>query len=257
MATAISFDGNDLQASGILTSLIDHESQPEQDMKMYALAHASMSKIPYRSYPRKPIVLRGTLLASGIAAMDALADTFRAYFKGKDKNLDIGYNSTTRRYVCTAKRVVIQRPEGLNHAKFFVELVATEPFGRDTTTTMALNDTGNTSSSYSDTYSFLGNAPYQQPIVTITYTALTGGTAKTVTFANVTNGQQCSITRTWATNDILIIDATLKKVTVNGTEVDFSGAIPEFEVGSQSFSYSDNLTTRTFNYNIVYYKRYF
>lgn len=254
--TAVTFNSNDLQTANVITSTIRHESTGDIRLSLYELANANGSKVSSLFHSKKVIRLTGKIVDTGIVALDSRLDTFRSYFSGIDKNLDIGYNSGTRRYICTAKSIAISRDGGLNSADFDVELVATEPYGKDTSTTTALNATARTLALYNDAYTFLGSAPLQQPVVTITYTAITGGTNGTVSFGNSGTGQTLSITRTWVATDVLIIDTSLKKVTVNGIEVDFAGAFPEFEPGLRTMTYNDTLTTRTFNYNIVYYKRY-
>lgn len=254
--TTVSFAGNDLQTANIITSNVDHDKAPESNLKLYEIAHGDRSAIPYRSYPKKVIRLQGTIVGSGIADLDSRLDTFKAYFNGRDKNLDIGYNGGTRRYVATARSPRITRPGGLAFAYFDIEVIATEPFGRDTSTSSLLSVNARTLATYSDSFTFEGSAPIQLPIITIEYTALTGGTAKTVTVSNQNTGQALSVTRTWVVDDILVVDAALTKVTVNGIEVDFTGAFPEFETGSQTLDYLDDLTTRSFDIDVDYYRRY-
>ena len=257
MATNATFNSNDIQTTNILLSSIEHESMPDYIAKKYELAHGNKSVIPYINHPSKEITLRGTLIGTSIANLDALIDTFKSYFKGKDKNLDIDYNGGTRRYVCTLGNPIrIQREGGLAFAKFMVELICTEPFGKDTSNTTAVTATGRTLALYTDTYTFLGTAPVQYPIFTVTLTALTGGTAKTIILGNDSTGQALSVTRTWATDDVLVVDTFNNSVTVNDIEVDFSGAFPTFETGEHDISYSDDLTTRTLDYSVVYAKRY-
>lgn len=255
-ATNLSFAGNSLQSANILTDKIDHFSIPQKIVNIYALSHANRSSIAYTGYPSKKIVVTGTIIDSSIAALDSRLDTFRAYFLNQDQNLDIDYNGSTRRYIATVNTLSIDRPGGLLYATFSIEFVCTQPFGQDTAATTALTATGRTSSSYSDAYTFLGTAPYQLPVVTVTFTALTGGTAKSVAIGNAGTGETITVTRTWTASDVLVVDCLNQTVTVNGIAVDFTGAFPRFAPGSQSISYADTLTTRTFNitatYNVLY-----
>lgn len=396
MATAVSFDSNDLQTSSVITRDVVHENTPTQDTKLAALANANKSVIPFINYPNRLITQTGHLRASSIANLDALADTFKNYFKGKDKNLDIGYNGTTRRYIATPIKVVVDRPRGLGFADFSVEYLCSEPFGRATTTTSALTANGRTAASYTDSHTFLGTAPYLLPVVTIEYndittastefvtntgfetnlndwssggvgtasrvtaqfhsgvasmqmvnagsavggyygweltnlTGLTPGasytvrawlkgnaggesvtvllpnggsttlilttgwqeivhnftatdtdmeldfvssspasatwflddvsvvenTAEHVRFSNAGNGQGILITDQVIINgDTLVIDCEQKLVTLNGVEINFIGAIPEFPPGSQDMNYSDGFTSRDFDIDVDYYKLY-
>ena len=249
--TAISYNSNSLQTDNIITSDISHESSPTIDAKPMALSHTSQSRIPYVSYPSKEITISGKVTGSSVADLDSKLDTFRGYLVGKDKNLDIAYAGSTRRYIATPTAVRIDRPGGLSFANFQVTFLCSQPFGQATSDNTVLSATGRTSSSYNDSYSFPGSAPEQRPKWTITLTALTGGTDKYIAVGNNATGEQIKITRTWATNDVVEIDSANKTVKVNGTEVDFEGAFPLFGNGSQTLTYLDNLTTRTFNITVV------
>lgn len=255
--TAISFDGYNLQTSTILTASIDHESSAQRSNPIMSLANANKSVLPFSNYPSKNIVIRGKIIASSITELDGQLDTFRSYFRNKDRNLDIGYNASTRRYVTTPVNVEIDRPGGLNHASFVVTLLATEPFGKDVLSTTLLSATGRTSASYTDSITVGGSAPSQLPIFTVTYSSITDGTDATISFGNNATGQQVQVTNTFASGDVVAFDSVNREVTVNGIAQDFSGAFPEFEIGTQEVSYSDDFTARTFSVNMIYYKRWF
>ncbi len=255
--TNITFNGNDLQTDNIITANIRHYQFPTYDTAVQALAHANKSKMLYAGFPSKIIVVSGKIFDTTVSALDTRLDTFKGYLTGFDKNLDIDYAGTTRRYIASVRNVNINRPFGLTYADFEIEFIALNPFGMETSTTSAKTATARTSDTYTDNYTFLGSAPWQYPIVTIEFTNLTGGTAKTVSFGNNNNGQTINITRNWAVLDTLVIDSAEQLVTVNDIEVDFTGAFPEFESGvSSAMYYGDNLTTREFNYDVDYYKRY-
>lgn len=257
MATSISFDGNDLQTANILTADISHANLPAKDAAMFALANSNRSTIPNINYPNKVIRISGKIIGSTIADLDSRLDTFRGYFRGQDKNLDIGYNGSTRRYIATLNSINIDRPGGLQWAEFSIEFVCTQPFGRNTASTSALSATGRTLASYTDSHTFIGTAPYQLPVVTITLTAVTGGNSF-MSFTNSGNGQGITIIdQTFVNGDVVVIDSENLSVKLNGIEIDFLGAFPEFEVGSQDFSYNDGFTTRTFDIDVDYYPLYF
>jgi len=257
MSTAIAFNTNDLQTAIIETADIDHESTAERKFSIFEIANSNTNTIPYEYYPKKIIPIAGQVNGAGIVDLDGKLDTFRGYFLGTDKNLDIGYGGGTRRYIATATKVGIKRPGGLSFALFSIEFTC-KPFGMSTSSTNAVSATGRTLGTYNDAHTFLGNAPYQSPIYTYTLTAVTGGTAKTVSFGNLNTGQQINITRTWANSDVVVIDTNplTASVKVNGNVVAFTGAFPTFAKGSQTLTYSDNFTTRTFNIAVPYYPRF-
>lgn len=260
MTGAITFDSNSLQTFvpstnvGIITNGIEHTNLPAKDAGLYALANANQSVIPYVGYPSKAITVTGVIVGSTSANLDSRIDSFKAYFLGKDKNLDIEYNGTTRRYCATVNSISIVRQQKALFAKFQIEFICSLPFGKNTTATTALSAAARTLSGYTDPYTFLGSAPFQLPVITITYSAVTDGAAY-VSFGNSGNGQGITITdQTWAAADVLEIDVANRTVKKNGVEIDFLGAFPEFAPGAQNFSYSDGFTARTFAITVSYYQ---
>lgn len=259
MNGSITFDSNNLQTYtpatdvGIITNSIQHGSAPPIDMAVIALAHANKSVIPSQNQPSRSIKIAGAIKGSSQADLDSRIDAFQAYFNGKNKNLDIGYGSGTRRYIATKNTLALDRENTALFAKFVIEFVCTQPFGRNTAKTTALNASGRTLSGYVDNHTFLGSAPYQLPTVTITFAAVSGG-ASYVSWGNNANGQGITIPdQTWIAADVLEIDVENKTVKKNGVEIDFLGAFPEFAPGAQSFSYSDGFTSRTFTELVEYY----
>mgnify|MGYP000859526940 FL=1 len=238
---------------GIITNMIDHTSIPEKQSSVYALAHSNSSVISYVNYPSKKITIGGVIKGSSEDDLDVRTDAFKGYFIGQDKNLDIDYAGSTRRYIATANSISVTRQQSSLYATFAIEFLCTQPFGIDTADTTALNTTGNTTSNYNPSYTFLGSAPYQLPVITVTYSAMTGnGTAQLVRIGNNDTGQVIVINRIWSATDVIVIDCYRKLVQVNGLDVPFTGAFPEFHPGPSAFSYSDTLTTRTFAFNVIY-----
>lgn len=259
MAVNVSFAGNNLQnGTSIIVDMIDHMSLPTKDAKQYALSHASASKIPFISYPSKTITVKGTLIGTSIANLDSLIDTLKSYLiTAADQTLAIDWNNISlgRVYTATVNKMTFTRPGNFNYGKFEIEFVCNNPYGQDPSSTTALNDTGRTSGSYSDSFTFTGTAPWQRPVITITYSAISPTTSsQSVSFGNNSTGQVITVTRTWTATDVLVIDCTQKTVTVNGltTGFSFSGAFPEFAPGSGTMVYGDSFTSRTMTENVVY-----
>lgn len=262
MTGAITFNSNNLQTYtaatrlGIITNKIKHTDIPSREVALMALANANSSVIPYDAYPSRKITISGAIRGSSQADLDDRIDSFKAYFNGKNKNLDIAYGASTRRYCATMNALSVERNDKSYFATFNVEFVCTQPFGTNTSSTSALSATGRTGAGYTDSHTFIGSAPYQLPVITITYTAVSGG-ASYVSFGNNSNGQGITITdQTWVAADVLEIDTKNRTVKKNGVEIDFLGAFPEFEPGNRSFSYNDGFTTRTFNITVAYNAMY-
>lgn len=260
--TPISFNGNSLQTSNIAVADIQgHTNLPDKDVRLYKFAHAHASDIPFEDYVGRTIKASGTLSASSASGLESLIDTFKGYCIGNKKNLDIGWAGGTRRFIATVESAPIPRPGGLFFANFDIKFLCTDPFGRDTAvTTAALTGaTGRTASQYNDTYSFGGTAPYQYPVTTITYTALSASGSQYAVWGNGNTGQVIVVNRVWANGDVLVIDTENHNVTVNGINVYFTGAWPEFpssSQGAQTLMYYDTFNSRTFNIGMTYLARY-
>lgn len=263
----VKFNGNVLSTfngtNGILVQEIHHAGKSNRQAQTYALSHGNRSAIPYVEYPNKPITIEGKIIGSSIADCDAQIDTFNSYLTGLNEDLDFDYNggSYNRRYIATCTNVDVTRPGYLAWAEFNITFIATNPFGQDTNSTTLLNATSRTSSSYSDALTFGGTAPFQSPILTLTYSALTGSGAPsdTVTLGNNNTNQSILVNRHWSSGDILLIDCTLSTntpVTVNGVPVEFTGAFPDFAPGAGTLNYSDTFASRTFAENVIQYKYY-
>ena len=259
----LSFNSNDLQTyspatdTGIITNVIDHTDGPDMLMGLYGLADADGSSIPAINYPSKPVALAGAIKGSSQADLDNRIDTFKGYFTGKDKNLDIAYGSGTRRYIATAGVPKIQRKPKSFIAIFQVPITCTNPFGLDTSATDLWATKSNfTSATFTETPTVGGNAPFQLPIFTITIDAITGA-GDYVMISNDNNNQEILIYGAGLqAGDVLVIDCVERVVTLNGTEIDYSGTFLELEPGANSITYTDGFTTRTVDVAANYIKRW-
>lgn len=250
--TNVAFDANDLQTANIVTAEIQHGSIPRKDAKMYAFAHANRSAIPFINYPSRTVVLRGKVLGSSIADLDSRLDTFRGYFVGKDKNLDIDYNGSTRRYIATLSGLSIERPGNLAYANFVAEFECTHPFGQNTSASTANSESGLTAGTDTFSHTYLGSAPFQLPVITITINSVTGGGGH-ISVVNDDNDQGITVVgQTFVATDVLVIDCDQRIVTLNGDEIDYLGAFIELPPGLQQLNYEDGFSARNFDITITY-----
>lgn len=250
MATSITYNTNDLNTTNIITSSVDDSSAPIKNLQVFNIPDTGGGTITDTAYYTKPITVEGLLKSTTVEDLEALIDTFHSYFHVKDKNLDIGYASGTRRYVCTAEEVIIERPvRGANWANFKVKFIATE-YGQDTTNTNLLTNQSQTYAPYTYALSFTGSAPEQRPIIEITLTAITPSATNFVSVRNDTSTQELVITDTFADGDVLLIDCENFAVTKNGDPVDYTGAFPVFESGTHDLIIdSDFVVTDTYTTN--------
>lgn len=258
----VSFNSNNLQTYnpathvGIITNLIDHTDLPTKTADLYAIAGANQSAIFSTDYPSKTIQIGGVIKGSTQDDLDARIDTFKGYFNGKDKNLDIDYAGTTRRYVATVNTMSVQRQQLALFATFAIEFICTLPFGKETSSTSLFSSLNQTTASKNFTPTIGGTAPFQLPIITLTIDSLTG-TGDYITISNDNNGQQMLLFGLgFANGDVVVVDCEQHTVKVNGNLVDYQGTFLELEPGASSITIANAFTTNQIDYSGIYYKRY-
>ena len=259
---AVRFDGNQLNAIAGLTVLaIDPYKPANRALRINQLARMDKRRVSGAFWDQKQIRVRIGIGRSNRAQAETSLDQLLAITTGQEKELIVpqgvisAVTPTTRKYICTLADMV-PREEGGSYLEFDMIFECSDSFGYDTVYTTNLNISGITSSTRGDQIPFDGSAPWQVPVILVTYGTITGGTGKTVTIGNPAIGQNIIISRTWLTGDQLEIDSFNKTVKVNGMAVDFTGAFPEWAPGLGNWSYSDNLTTRTFAAKMTYYRRF-
>lgn len=263
MDGSASYNANSLQTysaatrTGINLNVIEHTDIPDQDAALYAIANADDSDVPDDNYPSRTIKLGGTIHGSTQSDLDSRIDAFKAIFRPRKKNLDIGYAGSTRRYVMLKVNAQgISRSNKNLYATFTLELIC-KPFGCDTSTTdLWTAKTAFTSNTFTEAMTVGGTAPFQLPIITITLTSITGA-GDYLMISNDNNGQQLLIYgQGLANGDVLVINCETRKITRNGNEIDFDGTLLELAPGSNSITYTDGFTTRSINISAVYTKRW-
>lgn len=258
----LSFNTNNLQTYdpttrvGINTNRIEHTDIPAQVADLLALSDTNGSVIPDVNYPSRVVKIGGTIHGSSQDDLDSRIDTFKGYFNGIDKNLDIDYGGSTRRYIATKNSVAISREQKALFATFSVEFICTNPFGLDTSATSLINSLNYTSATLTSTPTIGGTAPYQLPVFTITIDALTGD-GDYIQIANDNNTQEMLLYGLGLeAGDVVVIDCVNRIVTVNDVEVDYVGTFIALEPGASSITYTDGFTTRTVDIVATYVKRY-
>lgn len=259
----LTFNSNDLQTFnpttrvGINTNVIEHTDPPEQVFSIFAKADANRSTIPSLNYPSRKVRIAGTIHGSSQADLDNRIDTFKGYFNGKDKNLDITYGSaTTRRYIATKNSLSVVRQDHALFARFAIEFICTQPFGVDLTATNIANQTAQTGATHTYTPTIGGNAPFQYPLITIEINTVTAGNDY-IQISNDLNTQDMLLYDLGFTaGDIIEIDTFERTITVNDEPVDYYGTFLELEPGSQSITITDGFDARNVDILVEYYKRW-
>lgn len=252
------FDGNNLASlvNGLTILRIDPYKPPKRKLSVLQVARTNKNKTTAAFFNSKPIVVGVGITRGNRDAVEQSVDDLMAIIQGLEKELWVPQGGGTRKYICTLSDVNVVVGGG-SYWEAELTFACSDNNGMDTTYTKIIDDvTGITSGQSTDQYNFQGSADWQTPYIRHIFTALSGGTSKTVLIGNAATGQQISVTRNWTVNDILEVDSSAETVKVNGVEVAFTGAFPRFAKGIGNLTYSDNFTSRTRSYRAYYYKRY-
>lgn len=231
-ATSVTFDGNSIQSANVLTNKIQHTDYSRRVLNRERKSQDDGFDLLDNYFSERIIIIRGSIKGSSASDLDSQIDTLKENLGGQEKNLDISFGGSTRRYVATVSDLRI--PEEYYHltvVPYEVEFIC-QPFGRDTSETNHSND-GITSSPESSSLSISGTAS-PRPKITITIVSETSMTA--IKFENTTTSESITITRSFSAGEVLEIDTENKTVEVDDTEVDFSGVFPEFLPGTNSYT---------------------
>lgn len=233
------------------------DQSADRTLSLTALARHNSRKLASSWYQKRSIDVSVYITAPSRALADQALDTLFQNIQAEEGTLTLERSGKVRNYTATFAKLNINEFNG-----GFVDLTLTfecsDSYGYDTTYTLLGNATGITVANYTSQFTQGGGALWQVPFIQLRYTAVNnGGNPGTIYVGNQTTGQQIVITRTWSANDLVQIDCLNKTVQVNGTDVSFTGAFPEFNTGLQTVYVNDNFSTsRTYNFYMYCYQRW-
>ncbi len=232
----LEFDGYSLQSTDIISSVIRDSSTPARELVTYRAPRYDGGGLIGNYFRERKIVVQGVIKAATAAELETALDTMKRRLTLAEGNLDRKISGNIRRITATLSNPdqLFARREGyhITVCPFDAEFLALEPMWHDINYT-SLTTTGITNLVHNDTAENEGTYKAQAVLIVI-FDAATSVTA--FKFANTSNGQEITITRSYTAGDVLIIDGEEKSVTVNGTEVDYTGAFPEFDYGANTYS---------------------
>lgn len=258
IAYPVSFDGIDLTSiTGLTVLKTDPYRPPRRNVEMAELARRSQNKLSSAFYREKRITVRVGITRATRALAEVSLDSLYAILQRTDRPLIVPYGGSRRKFTATYEDSVFDdEKEGGSYVEKDLVFTCSDVFGYDLAETLLLQITNYTSHYRSDKLTFGGSAPTQAPYIVLTYSVVTTGTNRTVQIGNSDTGQQVAITGTWVAGDKIEVDCLNGSVKVNGIEVDFVGAIPDWEVGFGWWYYNDNFHARTFSGQIRHARRY-
>lgn len=247
-----SFNGTAFDSvPGVSVLMIDAYKPGKRKLNLGNIAQQSRSRVSMALMDAKPITVRLGINRATRDLCEVSLDAIMAIVQPKEKYLVIEQSGTTRQYKCTFTTPVVNYGGG-SYMEVDLLFECSDKYGVSTASTLLAAFSGYNSSYRTDNVT-IGGSLLDQPIVyTLTIGAVTGGTSATVNIGNDETGQEIHVTRTWVPGDVLVVDVDAESVTVNGVEVDFTGALPTFVPGTPRYiTYSDNFTTRTVSGSIT------
>ena len=226
---------------------------PDREIKTVSLIRNHGSIVVGDRFTKKVIPIYAIIMAPSRQAYEETMDELKYRLSNAQRPLSLVQAGKERIYTATLE----------NMAETFVErgnsfitmyFACYDPFGRDASVTTYISDVYTTATKTFD-HVFGGQAA-SKPLMTLTFSALTGGTNKSVFVGNGVSGQGITVTRTWSAGDVLRIDMESQDVRVNGTVVDFTGFFATFDPRTAYAQANDNFTTRSAQMRIEYSPRY-
>lgn len=235
MPQSIQFDSTELRNTTYIPRFVKHESATERDLNLLDLARDDGSVLVNDRRGVKRITLQGILTGTSESGLETAIDTFKELLSRQEKNLDISWAGSTRRYVATCASHIFDRDFfHLLFVPWTAEFVVSSGVGKDTTITAEKHAVDVDANPYSWSSTFAGSAK-PKPIITVVigvgYTYPRGLQIK-----NTTNGQKITINKASALGmgDTFIFNWDTKKVTLGGVEYPFYGVFPDLIIGANS-----------------------
>lgn len=236
MSNSIKYDNTEILTSSYIPRFVKHESATERELSFLSLARDDGSVLINDRRGMKTIQLQGILTATTQALLEVAIDSFKELFSRQQKNLDLSWGGSTRRYVATCKSHDFNRDHF--HLKFVpwtAEFVVFSGVGKDTTITAEKNAVSVNANPYAWKSTFAGTAR-PKPLITLLFGA--GHTApRGIELKNTDNDQRIVYNKqsgVLVNGDSIIFDLEEKKLTRGGTEEGFYGLFPEMIVGENN-----------------------
>lgn len=225
--------------NGIYLQDIDADSSPSLALDSQEVARKAGGKLVSATTQPKKIPLKGVVIGTSWSDLDTKLDAFKAAIYGTNLWLDIDNGTQCKRYIVSTDGSMTAKRTGQTvSADFAVTMRAIDfpyaldaTFGSSLVSTSAVNDSNVTVDIYTTSATFLGSAP---PAVKATITLSTPGDLTSIDFVDVTNSKALTITPsgTISTGDVIVIDTSIPKVTLNNQVVPFTGSFPDFQPGT-------------------------
>lgn len=239
------FDSFSFQANGLVLTNIDHLRPPDRNNQIEPLANRAGGVLVQSLSGTKSIVLEGYYTGPTNADAQIMYDTLMQVLNRQERPLQVPHAGGVRVYTATPENIVMSQPGGLNRLTFSLEFVVASGSSAELSKSI-LADTTILTATATVPIVVQGSVA-ARPKIELTFTSVTGGTAKTVSIRNSKDYTGLTFSRDFVTGDTIVIDSERFQVYVNGVLVEPPGRLPSWAAGSGGIIYSDTFTGRTVN----------
>ena len=231
-----------LNSSGYRIDKID-VGTPKTNINKYELVRADGQIVTSQNYNQRTIKITGNINVNSLDNMYIKLDTLKANLVGIDKNLDVFFDSSKRRYIATVENFSY-KTEGY-YCTWEIIFTA-DALGKE------LDSTGLTFGTYiasgtTYTNNILGSYK-STPILRLTVSkAVPFWTSAYLEIKNAVTNQRMRITKTWGWSDIVDINGETKSVSIYPTAttlIDNCDSITGWTVGDVSSTLSLDTTNQ-------------
>ena len=251
-SSSVIYDGFNFGDHGLVLTNINHLTLPSRDNQLEKIANQNGSVLVQSQLGTKPIILEGYYIGSSIADAQAMYDTLAQALNRQQRTLTVPHAGGTRSYIATPTNLSMTEPDGLNRLLFSFEFVVPDGKSTDTTLLTLVSSTVTTSNA-SPSFTVDGSA-VARPLISLTFTSVTGGTGASVNIRNARDFVGLTITRNFASGDTITIDSANYQLYINGILTVPVGRFPSWQPGTGSLYYSDTFTARSVNISMTYKK---
>lgn len=245
LSPSLPFWVNDININllpGISVRAIFPHTMPEQIVRQSQKTLADGAVITSTNLGPRIITAKGDIVATSRAILDTNYQTLMRYLRVVEDTIYFKYGPGDRNFTGTLKGVTTSDPLG-GYMTFVATFICGDPYAYarvlNTKTSSA-----KTSPSFVTTIVNNGTETVSpKVVVTITSGTFHGSDTLTIQGYNTT----MTITRLFATGEVITIDPATLSVKVGSTEINALGQFPVIPAGSYDITYTDTFTARNVN----------
>lgn len=253
--TLLQFDGFDLNSSEGVTSgdriLIQNldDNGPMIDLDKIEIPLGNGMKINSRWRRGKIIEAEGVVFSDTGAGLETFLDTIKKNLRGINLTLDVTKYGVTRRYPKSTLLNMDKLFKGRKGSDVTRCPINVQFLCADVGMSLDYSQTNDEITAAEDTIVVETSGSTEPlPIIVVVFSASSGVTTLNIQIDE--NEQEIEIPYAFTGSEAVVIDCEEETVTVNGVEVEFDGRFPEMFLGTNTFRFTTDGSSRTFRATI-------